>query len=182
MAEEIDKSKEMCDQADNCLAMSYQIERIAYLENLVKKYKYDALTGLMQDLDFYDKFDRVFEEQQFAGTGFSLAILDIDNLHNVNRLESHEAGNILLVSAANVLRENFQDHQIYRTGGDEFCVVIRESMMLNEELIKILEMVPNVTYVVSKGENYSCPQHMFKMLDKDLSAKKTAQKKDQKRV
>lgn len=41
-------------------------DRLTYLEELVRKYKFDYLTGLMGKRDFMDKSNILFEEFRFA--------------------------------------------------------------------------------------------------------------------
>jgi diguanylate cyclase (GGDEF)-like protein len=51
--------------------------------------------------------------------------LDVNNLKKVNDNLGHEMGDKLISTAANGLRESFKNNcRIYRTGGDEFLVII----------------------------------------------------------
>jgi diguanylate cyclase (GGDEF)-like protein len=50
--------------------------------------------------------------------------LDVDGLKEVNDEQGHDAGDQLLVNAADLLRDTFRDSDVIaRLGGDEFCVV-----------------------------------------------------------
>ena len=155
------------------LTLEFAQDRIEYLERLVKKYKYCALTNLMKDQDFNDKFHRVFEEFQFTGEGFTLAIIDINYLHNVNK-QGWEQGNNLIKSVADQLKEIFAAHQLYRIGGDEFCAVVRDSYMSYDEVNKKLATVTDVTFAATKSTGFATPSKMFKDTDAKLTKLKLA--------
>ena len=53
---------------------------------------------------------------------YSLAVLDLDNFKQVNDTYGHDAGDIVLVHTAAVLRQHFADAVIARFGGEEFCI------------------------------------------------------------
>ena len=171
---ELDVLDTSCDKASACEPVGYYVERIAYLEALVKKYKFDYLTGLMGKQDFTDKFDRVFEEYQFADVGFYMAIIDIDGLHNVNRKQGYHAGDKLIKSVSNQLKDLFAFHQIYRISGDEFIAISRTSTMTEAQFREKLETLDNATYHADCADGYTSPKHMFKAVDKLLSEKKAS--------
>ena len=53
-----------------------------------------------------------------------LVFIDIDGLKHVNDTSGHDAGDVMLVNAARVLRKTFrQSDVIARMGGDEFCAL-----------------------------------------------------------
>ena len=118
----------------SCAIIDQYIERIAYLENLVKKYKCDHLTGLMMRQDFNDSFNKIFEESRFSDYNFSLAILDIIGLHNINLIKGMHAGDELILEVVNQLKEKFDFHQIFRIGGDEFAILVRDTIMTTDEV------------------------------------------------
>lgn len=165
-----------CEQTNICNTVGYYVERIAYLENLVKKYKFDHLTGLMMKADFEDKFNRVFEEYQFADLEFNFAIVDIDGLHNVNRIQGYYVGDRFIKDVADQLRQNFEFNQIYRISGDEFVVLARCTAMDFKTFKTKLDTVENVTYVATSSTGYTNPKHMFKSIDTKLTHKKSKQK------
>ena len=53
----------------------------------------------------------------------SVVFADLNGLKPINDNEGHNAGDALLKSAAEILKETFRDCEIYRAGGDEFVVV-----------------------------------------------------------
>jgi len=170
-----------CNNPSSCPAMEYYAERVAYLEGLVKKYKFDYLTGLMGKQDFLEKFDRVFEEYHFAGTPFTLIIADIDGLHNVNRTHGYAAGDSYIKKVGYQLTDVFSFHQLFRISGDEFCVIARESVVEHNEMIKKMDTIDNVTFIATASSGYTNPKQMFKETDKRLTTLKN-NKKSQKRI
>jgi len=171
-----------CPLNDDGETISYYEDRIAYLENLVKKYKFDVLTGLMGKLDFYQTFDRVFEEYRFAQTQFTLVIADVDNLHNINKeFGMIEGGDRVLVEVAEALKENFALHQIYRISGDEFCLVIRDSVLDYDTITEKMKKIPHVSFIAqhSKDKNrYTNPKQLFNIADKKLVELKLTKKQE----
>lgn len=53
----------------------------------------------------------------------SVVFADLNGLKPINDNEGHNAGDALLKSAAEILKQTFSDCEIYRAGGDEFVVV-----------------------------------------------------------
>jgi diguanylate cyclase (GGDEF)-like protein len=165
----VEQNHELSGCALSCSIIEDYAERIAYLENLVKKYKFDHLTGLMLKADFTEKFDRVFEEYRFADLNFTLAIIDVVGLHNVNMTKGVHAGDELILGVVERLKEKFGFHQIFRIGGDEFAVIVRDSVMSNKEVNEKLAKIDNSKFVARVSSQYTSPKHMIKSVDKELS-------------
>ena len=164
-------SESTCCEMDT---MEFYKERVTYLEKLVKRYKYDMLTGLMGKRDFSAKFDRLFEECKFANEKFYFVLIDIDNLHNLNREKGYHEGDKVIKSVADNLIEQFEFHQCYRISGDEFAVLVRAYHCDEAEMNEKLKTVKNSTWVLGKscdGE-FINPKHLFKYTDTQLTKKK----------
>ena len=97
---------------------------------------HDEMTGLRNRRSYDTKLKALamnLPEQ------ISVVILDINGLKNVNDTLGHEAGDELIVAAAKCIASAFWGiESIYRTGGDEFCVISEESS--DETLRRIEEM------------------------------------------
>jgi diguanylate cyclase (GGDEF)-like protein len=75
--------------------------------------------------------------------------LDLNGLKLVNDRDGHEAGDRLLVRVGELLRKVFYDEDVYRTGGDEFIVIIEGiSEAVFERKGKFFEIKK-----LTKGEN-----------------------------
>lgn len=85
----------------------------------------DELTGLGNRRAYEDALTELRALPQLPELVF--VAVDLNGLKAANDNIGHSAGDTLLRGTADVLREVFYDHaQIFRTGGDEFFVIIRE--------------------------------------------------------
>jgi diguanylate cyclase (GGDEF)-like protein len=164
---------ESCETLQSCEAVQHYKERLEYLESLVRKYKFDYLTGLMGKRDFMEKFDTKFEEYKFASESFYLVLIDINNLHNINRKEGYYVGDKVIKNVATRLLDLFEFHQVFRISGDEFVVLIRSYHLDESKLISDLDTIPNITYYCQKSTDFVSPKHMFKYVDRQLTDKKS---------
>ena len=82
-------------------------------------------------------------------TSVGVVFADLNGLKERNDLEGHNAGDILLKRAASLLREVFEDDQIFRAGGDEFSVIIPgiTEEELNQRIEKVKELCDRSTDV-----------------------------------
>lgn len=84
----------------------------------------DALTGLKNRMAFSDHED--FNKSRDHGKGIIIQF-DINNLKMVNDNYGHKEGDRHIKAAAEIINNSFgQIGNCYRTGGDEFIVVIEE--------------------------------------------------------
>jgi diguanylate cyclase (GGDEF)-like protein len=77
----------------------------------------DTLTGANNR---YAMLDRI---AGLKGKSFGIISLDLNGLKRMNDTYGHDAGDRLLVQAAEVLSKVFYEEDIFRTGGDEFVVI-----------------------------------------------------------
>ena len=55
-----------------------------------------------------------------------IIILDLNNLKLFNDKKGHDAGDLYITTAGNIIRDNFSQYgHIYRIGGDEFCIITK---------------------------------------------------------
>ena len=94
----------------------------------VQKIAYsDALTGLGNRAAYLERLEECVKEHILR---LGIVYLDVNNLKKVNDVEGHEQGDILIRTAAKVIKESFGAFgRAYRIGGDEFCVLIDENAM-----------------------------------------------------
>ena len=111
-----------------CLAVSSQINTYRLMEQgmkytLVKNLAYmDGLTGLGNRTAYLEKLEEL--EQKEKGS-LGVVFLDINNLKQVNDHIGHEVGDKLICLAAEMIDSTFgKEGDVYRIGGDEFCVLI----------------------------------------------------------
>jgi diguanylate cyclase (GGDEF)-like protein len=88
----------------------------------------DELTGLYNMRAFTAIYQRGFKQAVRYSHPLSIAMIDSDNLKNVNDVYGHEAGNRLLQHIVNRMREELRGSDVVaRYGGDEFIVLLVET-------------------------------------------------------
>lgn len=92
----------------------------------------DALTGAANR----GSFDRECQARiQTANSRFVLAMLDMDNLKQINDTHGHAVGDRALIALARGLRRNLRDDDfIARLGGDEFAVLANNLSLRQAEI------------------------------------------------
>ena len=96
-----------------------------YAVNVTEVY-FDQLTGLQNRRAYAEMIDNC-EDADSIPENMCVVIADINGLKRVNDSTGHDAGDELIMSAAALIRGAFLGNNIYRTGGDEFCIVTYES-------------------------------------------------------
>ena len=87
----------------------------------------DYLTGLPNRRSLARAGAEAFLAARQAGSGFSLAVFDVDKFKAINDTYGHDAGDRVLVHVANRLRAGLRPADlIARTGGEEFVVLFRD--------------------------------------------------------
>ncbi len=90
---------------------------------------------MMERLSFYDQLTSVMNrnalEKLNAGTLYqnksvALFVADVNGLKETNDHYGHEAGDRLIVATASSLTGVFGRQNVYRTGGDEFLVIMQD--------------------------------------------------------
>ncbi|RWX74899.1 GGDEF and EAL domain-containing protein [Neorhizobium lilium] len=116
-------------------------ERLAYT---------DALTGLTNRA----KFNKDLETAPVSG--WSLLLIDIDNLKNVNDTFGHAAGDDLIAVVAARIAGAAGVSRAYRIGGDEFAVILDDATAIDPaELAELIGQ--NVSIPASCGEHTAFP-------------------------
>jgi diguanylate cyclase (GGDEF)-like protein len=97
------------------------VERDEWQKALIRMADEDPLTGLLNRR----ALTRELERQLALGGHGALLLLDLDNFKDINDLRGHPAGDRVMCTLANVLRERLgEGHVLGRLGGDEFAVVL----------------------------------------------------------
>jgi len=96
----------------------------------------DALTGLYNRWYVMEKIDSEMNRSLRHGCPVSLIMLDIDHFKRVNDSFGHSAGDRVLRSVGQVLRESCRVYDVPgRYGGEEFCVVLPETKVGNTSVV-----------------------------------------------
>lgn len=93
----------------------------------------DSLTGF-KNATAFNTWRNDFERQwQETPPEFAVLVLDINNLKGTNDQYGHEAGNQLIVAASRIIADTFKRSPVFRIGGDEFLVILRNRDLQNHE-------------------------------------------------
>jgi len=88
---------------------------------------HDTLTQLPNRRLLHDRLSQAMAASFRSGFYGALMFLDLDNFKPLNDKHGHEAGDLLLIEAANRLKSCVREMDtVARFGGDEFVVMIRE--------------------------------------------------------
>lgn len=111
----------------NFVSVSEDISQIKEHDELMEKLAYfDPLTDLGNRRSFRRALEEQLNNPQHRGLN-ALLLLDLDHFKQINDTLGHEAGDSLLTTIAN--RLNFctnENASVFRLGGDEFTVVLRQ--------------------------------------------------------
>ena len=111
-------------------------ERHTYEQQLAHLADHDPLTGLANRRRFSVELDRHLDFCRRYGARGALLLIDLDHFKEVNDTLGHAAGDTLLTSLADVLRESVRSTDIVaRLGGDEFAVLLLETDHAGTELV-----------------------------------------------
>ena len=94
------------------------MERLEYMSNI------DTLTGVKNRNSMNSRVDWHVKNNFPVHTPFGVIFADLNGLKQCNDSGGHEAGDRLLKHAADLLKEHFTEYEVYRSGGDEFVVIM----------------------------------------------------------
>jgi polar amino acid transport system substrate-binding protein len=103
----------------------------------------DKLTGLYNRMKLDNELKSELKRAERYGESFGVIILDIDHFKNVNDKYGHLAGDKILISMAEILKENIREVDTAgRWGGEEFLILTpqanREGLITMAENMKKL--------------------------------------------
>jgi diguanylate cyclase (GGDEF)-like protein len=95
------------------------------LARLAQEALTDSLTGLGNHRAFHEDLERELRRRDRSGSTFSVVMLDLDGLKQVNDALGHQAGDERIRAAADCLRATMRAVDTgCRTGGDELMVLL----------------------------------------------------------
>lgn len=94
---------------------------------LLHQAHYDALTELPNRLLALDRLSQLIKEARRYRNKVALLFLDLDDFKKINDSLGHDAGDKILIDAANRLRNTLREGDtVARLGGDEFVIMFGE--------------------------------------------------------
>ena len=100
----------------------------------------DDLTQLYNSRHFYHQLDEEIERTNRYRHPLSLLMLDLDNFKKYNDAFGHIAGDEVLATAGEILRDSLRKtDSAYRYGGEEFAILLPETK--GEEALNFAERI-----------------------------------------
>ena len=113
-----------------------------HISDLNKRVYVDALTSVRNKggyENFITEMQKQLEESP-ASMEYAIGIFDCDDLKSINDQYGHDKGDIYLKTASRLICRVFQHSPVFRIGGDEFSVVLRNDDYRNRaDLIDAFE-------------------------------------------
>lgn len=102
-------------------------ERKQAEETIQRQAHYDALTQLPNRRLFRDRLEQTIKQSRRDRSPFALMLIDLDRFKEINDTMGHDAGDFLLVDAAQRIQHCVRESDtVARMGGDEFVVILPE--------------------------------------------------------
>jgi len=128
--------------------MQYQVHsRQLALEHMAM---HDALTSLPNRALLIDRLNHAIINAQRNESYISLLLLDLDRFKEINDTLGHAAGDILLCSVADRLKDCLRDSDtVARLGGDEFAILLpnTSASAISKITEKIIASLENVYHI-----------------------------------
>ena len=112
------------------------------LQRLDVMSKTDMLTGLNNRGAMDKRIQELRSNKCESLMSLGIYFADVNGLKQTNDTSGHEAGDRLLISAADLLKETFDGYEMYRVGGDEFMVLCPN--MDEKDFNERLEYIRNI--------------------------------------
>ncbi|MBQ8095260.1 MAG: EAL domain-containing protein [Clostridia bacterium] len=118
----------------------------------------DELTGVKNKTAFAE-YEQDLQEQIKKGKAepFAVVICDVNGLKKINDTYGHQAGDEYIIKASKMICDIFQHSPVFRTGGDEFAIILKErDYVIRKELVLALhdrsvEHISTEDVVISGG-------------------------------
>ena len=107
------------------------MRNVAYVDKLCGVRNRHAWAQWQEELD--DRIARGIQQP------FAIVVADLNDLKKVNDTLGHTAGDAYIKAASEVICDTFAHSPVFRTGGDEFCVVLeRPDLEMRDSLMERL--------------------------------------------
>ena len=87
----------------------------------------DLLTGVLNRNEMNNRVMQLSSDDRPGRKNIGIVFADLKGLKRMNDSQGHSAGDRLIKTASDILKEVFDEHEIYRAGGDEFMVLLRDT-------------------------------------------------------
>ncbi|MDR2900961.1 MAG: GGDEF domain-containing protein [Treponema sp.] len=119
---------------------SHLNDLIRWGETARRRAIFDELTGLYNRNFLNESLQDRFERGSIGLRKLSLLMMDLDRVHEVNEKFGMSAGDLVIIAAAKVIKENLRNGDIAaRLSGDEYAVILPDTDI--EEAQRIAESI-----------------------------------------
>ena len=106
------------------------------LDSLSERVYVDALTSVKNKGAFSNAIDAIQTQlDDGANIKFAIGVFDCDDLKVINDRYGHDKGDMYLKTACHLICSVFQHSPVFRIGGDEFAVILRDRDYENREAL-----------------------------------------------
>ena len=177
---EVDNTNRIKDTLElTTFFLSSEISRFRLLNRLHMLSTVDLLTGAFNRNAMNSRIDSMANDKDTTIHPLGVIFADLNGLKRVNDTKGHEAGDILLKNAALLLQEVFVGYEIYRAGGDEFFILLKdagEKEVLDKEaeLRKAISANGKISFAIGHSHVASTKEVLkaFHMADESMYADK----------
>ena len=130
-----------CNSKDEIGVLAESFEKtVSSLKHYIDYFNHlaytDAMTGAQNKMAYEDRIEQLEKTMENEYTEFTVVVMDINHLKQMNDTYGHEYGDMLITDAAVVMKKAFGGQSVFRIGGDEFTVILE-----GEECKKSTEML-----------------------------------------
>ena len=102
-------------------------QQLVYIAN------HDPLTGLLNRVQFHNRFSQTLSSARRHGSKLALMFLDLDRFKLINDTLGHRIGDLLLQAVSERLKSSLRTNDILaRLGGDEFIVLLSDINLIDD--------------------------------------------------
>jgi diguanylate cyclase (GGDEF)-like protein/PAS domain S-box-containing protein len=144
-------------QVAGCVVIFHDVSELRGLaREMSYQASHDALTGLVNRLEFERRLGAALDSARGEGVGHVVCYLDLDRFKLVNDTAGHIAGDNLLREISSLLKQRVRDSDtVARVGGDEFAMLLAGC-----PLDKARQIADDVCQAVA-GHQFAWQDHMF---------------------
>lgn len=126
----------IASQFEMSILYNFKIKDYFLNIKLLKSSQEDSLTGVLNKAGC-EKSCTAFFDTKEEGDPYTLFVIDVDNFKSINDSFGHQCGDKLLMMVGNSLLKVFRSSDIIgRIGGDEFCVLMKNTCNIDTVIIK----------------------------------------------
>lgn len=169
----------------------FQCEEIKKLKKAIEVLKKEnemlKKDKLLSDFNVFNRhyLDELLKEEYFPklenkeGWFYNVALMDLDNLHNINREKGYEFGDIFIKNTIkkikNIIEETKASGRIFRIGGDEFLIIYQPYDYVDFDLIN------DITFAIGTFNSKESFKNEIKNLDEIIISKKSLKKNSERK-